>query len=483
MTDFDNNSEERIERLVTTLRELIQSDNQKTRTEFEHTGYSQISEILNNFAKWLQLENRKLNKLLSVVSGINSGFTMEEILENLYEGFRDIIPYNRIGVSLITPDGKTVQAVWAKSDMPHISLDSSYSAPLKGSSLETILKTRRPRILNDLQEYSSEKPTSESTNLILAEGLRSSLTCPLIADGKAIGFMFFSSAEPGTYANVHVETFQQIANLLSLIIAKGRLVDELNQQKRVLEKKNAELNHLENLRNTFLGMAAHDLRSPVAYVQLASTLLLEPETDINNENSRRILSGIQKNATYMLTLLNDLLDISQIESGVLRLAKIPINLYQFLLETIERQSLFAEAKNIHIVLEAQPGGQVYADRMRLQQVIDNLITNAMNFSPPGSEIRVSAKKEEAPYWRIEIQDQGPGIPSQERENLFQEFSRLSTQPIGGERSFGLGLAITKRIIEALDGQIGVESVPGAGALFWITLPSGHDIDPAIAQEE
>jgi signal transduction histidine kinase len=111
-----------------------------------------------------------------------------------------------------------------------------------------------------------------------------------------------------------------------------------------------------------------------------------------------------------------------------------------------------------------------ADPLRLRQVMDNLISNAVKFSPPGSVVRVRASRQDA-AWRIEVQDQGPGITPKDRQRLFQDFARLSAAPTGGEKSVGLGLAITRRVVKAHGGQIGVDSEPGRGATFWFTAPT------------
>jgi signal transduction histidine kinase len=120
-------------------------------------------------------------------------------------------------------------------------------------------------------------------------------------------------------------------------------------------------------------------------------------------------------------------------------------------------------------LEIESAGQVYADPRRLRQVMDNLLTNAVKFSPPGSQVSVSAGRTGS-TWSVRVRDQGPGIGELDRQRIFQAFSRLNTRPTGGEKGTGLGLAISRWIIEAHGGEIGVISNPGQGAEFWFTLP-------------
>jgi signal transduction histidine kinase len=113
--------------------------------------------------------------------------------------------------------------------------------------------------------------------------------------------------------------------------------------------------------------------------------------------------------------------------------------------------------------------------LRLRQVVDNLISNAVKYSPPGSQVWVRAERT-SDGWRIHVKDQGPGITPQDRQRLFQDFARLSAKPTGGEKSTGLGLAITHRVVAAHGGQIGVDSEPGLGADFWFTLPDDVPAD-------
>ena len=428
-----------------------------------------LGEGLCDLARALESRNREAQKLDQITARINAGLLLDDILENVYHDFRGIIPYNRIGFSLIENDGQVVRARWAKSDQPEVKLTTGYVAPLEGSSLQTILKTGRPRILSDLAEYLEQKPDSESTRLIVAEGIRSSLTCPLIADGVPVGFMFFSSIQPNAFNEAHVETFSRIASQLSVIVEKGRLVSGLSEQKAAIERQNEELRRLNDLKNTFLGIAAHDLRNPIGAIQTSVDLLMDPAFGISEEDRVSLLQRMGRYTRHMLALLDDLLEVTQIESGKLSLNLEPVNLRGFLDEAVQQHAMLAASKGTQVLLQAVPEGQVMVDPLRLRQVVDNLISNAVKFSPPGSTVRVNAERILA-GWQVNVQDEGPGITEQDRNRLFQDFARLSAKPTGDEKSTGLGLAISRRVVEAHGGRIGVNSGPGQGATFWFTLP-------------
>ncbi len=236
-------------------------------------------------------EANEITTLSKVTEKINAGLDLDEVLNCVFESFWPVIPYDRIGLSLLEQNGTVVRSRWARSDAPVMKIDRGYSAPLQGSSLQRILQTGQPRILNDLRQYLAEHPNSESTHLMVEEGMRSSLTCPLIARGKPIGFMFFSSMEPHAFKDAHVEIFLQIAGQLSMIVEKGRLYDELRQ-----------------LRDKFLGMAARDLRPPLGVIKANLDLFLGGQLEPITDSQRAALQKMQEAAETMLAAVNELLD-------------------------------------------------------------------------------------------------------------------------------------------------------------------------------
>jgi signal transduction histidine kinase len=429
-----------------------------------------LGRALHDLIETLHTRQYELQRLNQITTYINEGLLLEDILNKVYAGFRELIPYNRIGCALIENDGTVVRAQWAQTDQPDLKIDKGYSALLTGSSLETIIQTGEPRILNDLENYLRHKPQSQSTRLIVEEGMRASLTCPLIAQGEPIGFIFFSSIHPYTYQETHVDIFQNIAQRLSVMVEKGRLVSELTAQKTAIEKQNEELRQLNELKNTFVGIAAHDLRSPLSITEMALSFLLDPEMGLSPDEQQTLITDSARQVHYMLELVEDLLDVSQIESGRLDLHPEIITPGDFLEETVRHHAALAASKGTTVQLEIPEPGEISADPRRLRQVMDNLISNAVKYSPAGSIVTIRCEPL-SDVWRFSVTDQGPGIDPNDRARLFQDFARLSTKPTGGERSTGLGLAISRRVVEAHGGQIDVDSEPGHGATFWFTIPA------------
>jgi class 3 adenylate cyclase len=199
---------------------------------------SRLGRALCDLGASLQTRFTEVRTLSGLTAKINSGVLLEEVLDHLYEACAQILPYERIGLALLEDDDRIVRARWSRSEVAAARLLPGFAAPLEGSSLQIILETGRPRILNDLPGYLRAHPSSVATRLIVQEGYRSSLTCPLIARGKPIGFVFFSSTATETYADVHVEMFMQIAGQIACAVEKGRLYEHLIATSEQLERRN-----------------------------------------------------------------------------------------------------------------------------------------------------------------------------------------------------------------------------------------------------
>lgn len=247
--------------------------------------------------------------------------------------------------------------------------------------------------------------------------------------------------------------------------------NELANLQREMARKNAELSALNEEKNRFLGIAAHDLRSPLGVILSYSEFLESEAAAVLDAEQRNFVVAIRSTSQFMLRLIDDLLDVSQIEAGQLNLELQPVELVALLRHNIGLNRVLAARKQI--VLDFEPAVarfSLLADAAKLEQVLNNLIGNAVKYSPPGALVTVRLEPAGAGA-TITIEDHGPGIPAADLPKLFKPFGRTSVRPTAGEKSTGLGLVIVRRIVAGHGGEVRVDSEVGRGSRFIVDLPA------------
>lgn len=260
-----------------------------------------------------------------------------------------------------------------------------------------------------------------------------------------------------------------------------RLRRELLERRRIETQLRAAHGRLEELnqeRAQLLGMAAHDLRNPLTGLVLS----LEFVDVDNREARRRVVREMKQLATHVLQLLSDLLDAQALEEGHRRLRRERICLAALVREAALEHHRRAVRKMLHLQVHAAETAEWHADPRALRQVLDNLISNAIKFSPAGRRIDVSVECGPRRA-RIEVADEGPGIAPASMSRLFTKFARLEAQPTAGESSVGLGLAIVRQLVEAMGGKIWCESELGRGARFVFELPPDGAEPERVVRDE
>lgn len=269
------------------------------------------------------------------------------------------------------------------------------------------------------------------------------------------------------------EVLCRIKNMLEVRL----LNKQIRSSNKKLELKNKKLVELNDERIKFLGMASHDMRNPLSTISGYSDLVLK-EDDNLSATSKRFVEVINSSSNYLLRLLDELLDMSVIQSGKLELNLQACWLKKIIQDRVDVLQFVADKKNILLETDLKEIPSSMLDPNRISQVLDNLIGNAIKFSPTGKKIFISLQKEEEKA-KIRVRDQGPGIAPDNLAKIFEPFKKADAKPTGGETSTGLGLAIVKRMVEEHNGTIEVDSIPNAGANFTVYLPFGERKPPPI----
>ena len=247
---------------------------------------------------------------------------------------------------------------------------------------------------------------------------------------------------------------------------------KIEQRTEELHFKNQRLIQLDKEKNEFLGIVVHDLKNPLSAIEgLANLIKMSLESnDINLAEVMSYTRLIETSSHQMFELITNLLDVNAIESGKFNMIIQPTNILPILEKVINHYRLVANEKNIEIslqIIDYELVAQV--DASMLQQVIDNLVSNAVKYSPQYKKIYIRVIRSND-FIRCEVQDQGPGLNTEEQQKLFHKFARLSPQPTANENSTGLGLFIAKKLLEMMEGQIWCETKEGQGATFIFKVP-------------
>jgi signal transduction histidine kinase len=285
---------------------------------------------------------------------------------------------------------------------------------------------------------------------------------PLKSREKLVGILFlYTDPDPPWF-----ERNQEI------LLSMGSLIADAIEQRKGEEQiriKNKELHDLNEMKNKFLGIASHDLRNPLFLIRSYSEILIDGSPGSINEKQKKLLQKIFNSSDFMKALLENLLDISKIESGNIELEKTVQDYNETTKNQMELFQLLAQKKQINLHLNLGELPPFAFDKNAVIQAIGNFIGNAIKFSPPDTNIFVSTENRENKA-RFSVRDEGPGISDEDQKLLFGEFQTLSAKPTGGEKSTGLGLAIVKKLVNLHGGEVGVTSELGKGSTFFFTLP-------------
>lgn len=325
---------------------------------------------------------------------------------------------------------------------------------------------RRTIHIHDLRAVADEYPGARG----LAQGVRTELSTPLLREGEPIGVILIRRTEVCPFTEKQIALLQTFADQAVIAIENVRLFQEIQNKNRQLEVANERLQELDRLKSDFVANVSHELRTPLTAIKGAIDLLLREVAGPLNEKQTHYLARVRSNTHRLAGLINDVLDLSRIEEGKIDLQAERVSLAGLVHEVVETLKPLATEKEI-VIRATIPESSllVWADRDKITQILTNLIGNAVKFISTGGRVAVSAIID-GEWVRVSVADNGPGIPLEEKDRVFDKFYQVAEVGGAKPKGTGLGLAISKALVELHGGKIWLESELNRGSTFHFTLP-------------
>ena len=422
-----------------------------------------VSEQLERLRLTEEIQKRaaELATVATVSTAASTVLNPDELLQQVVDLTKERFGLYHAQVFLADEAWNTLLLAAGSGDIGKQMVMSGNTIPMEKNELLVSRATRERKALisNDVR-----REESFQLNPLLPD-TRSEMAIPMIAGDKVLGVFDVHSVNLNHFTEEDANIYTTLASQVAVSLQNARLYAE--QAATV-----AQLRELDRLKSSFLANMSHELRTPLNSILGFSDVMLEELDGPLTENMRNDLGLIQKNGQHLLHLINDVLDMAKIESGKLNLNIEKFNLQEVIEEVTSITAPFASEKNLSLFLEQDSDNevQISADKIRIRQVMINLVNNAIKFTERG-KISIRAACEDN-HVLISVKDTGIGIPHDHLDSVFQEFTQVDTSTTRKAGGTGLGLPISRRLIEMHGGKLWAESsgINGEGSIFYVFLP-------------
>ena len=434
----------------------------------------------------LATRERRAALLNALNSRIRQTLELQTILESAVRELGAALGASRCFVRLRRgTDLLAASSEWHAPDVPSVSARADPTLPLQVAAIRERRTLETPDARSDGRIPGGAPGVSQAL---------AALVTPILLRGDAIGvIVFHQSGVARAWREEEIGLVEEVAAELAVGIANARLYRSSEDASRELAIKIGELERANRMKAQFLANMSHELRTPLNAVIGFSEMLLLGAHGTLTADQEDALQTVARNGRHLLGLVNDILDLSKVEAGRMELHLTPTNVRDLLTDVLAGMASLVTAKEHTVTLELADGPLVLrSDEMRVRQVLFNLISNAVKFTRTGGQIVIRAvrkpmllpgsgelQREREAVW-IAVSDNGIGIAPHDVQRLFTEFSQVDASHARRYEGSGLGLALCKRFVEMLGGQIGVESTLGRGSTFWLVLPVDGPPTAAVA---
>ena len=426
-------------------------------------------------------ESSYLRTLLNLGQTLNSSLNVDQVLHIAIEQVVDFARAERGFILLVDEatrriEGKAVHNIDPSAlDSALRGKDASNRPEVSRTIVEKSLRERSPFVSTNAME----DPRFGSSTSIRLGSVRSVLCVPLIARGKSLGIIYLDSRiKNGVFEDRHLEMVTAFANQAAVAIENARLYENLRrslEETKRIDQERLALEEANRLKSDYIGYVSHELRNPLTTIR-GFVETLRADSGIEDLQKREFYDTIAAEADRMLALINELLDSSRLEAGMqLTLNARPINIGPILrrmAESLRFNKYWTPSHRLKVSIPTLE--EIVADEDKVIQILTNLLSNAVKFSPDGGLIGISAEQNSRDL-RITVSDEGVGMSAGQQSRLFTKFERLERSDISRIPGTGLGLYLTRHLVELHDGTIECESEPGKGSRFTVILPR----DPAL----
>ncbi len=427
--------------------------------------------------------NRELERLRRVAATLLASSEIADLLQEIADAAVELLEAESGGVTLVVEEGRFLKVTAVTGPL---AITRGRLVPVDGSLLGSVVTNGTPVLSNDMDaDPRSYKMPG------LDYPLRTVAIVPLRSAGLVIGTVSVYNRRDGRPFSDHdLQLLQTLGDQVVVGLDRASVLDEVRRNERALAAKNAELQRATRLKSEFLANMSHELRTPLNAIIGFSDLILTEDVGELNPQQREFLEAVLRNGRHLLQLINGVLDLSKIEAGRMSLSLTTTDLREAITGAVTDTASLRSAKRQEVWLELDDRPlEVVADGVRVRQVLFNLLSNASKFTGEGGTIILTALSTRAPMappadragderrlvtkdvvW-VSVADTGIGIAPEEMPKLFQEFSQVDSTPSRQAQGTGLGLALSRKLVELHGGTIGAESLPGRGSTFWFILPA------------
>jgi len=410
--------------------------------------------------------NRELSGLNTIASTVSQTLNWQEILDRSLKTIMELTRSGAGWVYLLDGELKTRMKLVARRGLPAESAEREPEWAEKDCPCWEAVKSKQPRVLE------IESCSNSGHCRIPGEKLRCHLAVPLKSKDQVLGVMNLAWESERDFSEKELKFFSSVGNEIGIAVDNALLFEDVERAKEKLQKLNRKLEEASQIKSDFLANTSHELRTPLNSIIGFLGLILDGYC-VDKQEEREFLRNAQQSAKQLLSIINDVLDLAKIEAGRMELDLQEVELRGLFDEVGALTQVQAQQKKLKLsyTCENHPSPKVYADPGKLRQILINLVGNAIKFTDKGSITVRSLVQEERGNVLIEVVDTGVGVPADAQKKLFEKFRQAdgsSTRRHGGT---GLGLTITKNLVEIMGGKVKLESWgEGRGSKVSFTVP-------------